>query len=144
MSLLLISIVKYSVLTSCYSIQFSFGQKSILLHLHEIMEGLYFHCILSVCLCVRLCMWTKFQPNGCTDLYTVFAKRLLSTLARTLLKLVILGQRSRSQWIKINFFFIILCQLPYCISRLSYVWSIWNLVCCCALIRPLHICIRIS
>ena len=43
---------------------------------------------LCVCLCVRLCLLTKFQTNGCIDLDAVFAKRLLSTLARTLLKLV--------------------------------------------------------
>ena len=79
------------------------------LHLHEIVEGLYFHCSLSVCLSVCLCvcvsvcpdfLWTKFQPNGCTNLYAVFAKWLLTTLARTLLKLVTLGQRSRSRWPK--------------------------------------------
>ena len=46
---------------------------------------------MSVWVCVRLCLWTKCQPNECTDLDAVFAKRLLSTLARTLLKLVTLG-----------------------------------------------------
>ena len=51
---------------------------------------------LSVCLCVRHFLWTKFQPNGCTDLNAIFAKWLLSALARTLLNLVTLGQRSRS------------------------------------------------
>ena len=50
------------------------------LHLHEILEGLYFHCSLSVCLCVCLCVrisceqnsiqtdvpiWTRFSLNGC-------------------------------------------------------------------------------
>ena len=47
------------------------------LHLHEILEGLYFHCSLSVCVCVRLfsCeqnpsrtdapIWTQFSLNGC-------------------------------------------------------------------------------
>ena len=73
-----------------------------LLHIHEIVEGLYFHCSLSVCVCVCLCvqffLWTKFQPNGCTDLDAVFAKWLLTAMARTLLNLVTLGQRSRSQW----------------------------------------------
>ena len=62
-----------------------------------------------VCLCVRLFLWTKFQSNIWTDLEAVFAKRLLSALAWTLFKLVTLGQRSRSQWLKIHFFFIILC-----------------------------------
>ena len=70
------------------------------------MEGLYFHFSLSVCLCVCLCvwlcvrhfLWTKFQPNGCTDLDAVIAKWLLLALAQTLLNLVTLGQRSRSQW----------------------------------------------
>ena len=80
-------------------------------------RSLYFHCSLSVCLCVclsvcvcvcvracvRVCvsdvfLWTKFQPNGWTDLDAFFAKRLLIALARTLLKLVYLGQKSWSQW----------------------------------------------
>ena len=57
---------------------------------------------IAVCLCVCLpvclsvCVWlflcTKFQPNRCTDLDAVFAKRLPSTLAQTLSKL---GQRSK-------------------------------------------------
>ena len=85
------------------------------IHLHEIVEGLYFHCSLSVCLCVcvcvcdRICLWTKFQPNRWTDLDAVFAKWLLTALAQTLLNLVTLGQRSRSQWRNTNFFFIIIC-----------------------------------
>ena len=73
------------------------------------------HCSLSVCvsLCVCVCLcvcvstvflWTKFQPNGCTDLEAVFAKWLLTVLVRILLKLVTLGQRSRSQWHKTHFF----------------------------------------
>ena len=77
-----------------------------------VIFSLQFVCVcVCVCLyvCVQLCLWTKFQPNGCTDLDAVFAKRLLSTLAQTLLKLVTLGQRSRSQWLNIHFFFIILC-----------------------------------
>ena len=63
------------------------------LHLHEIVEGLYFHFSLSVCVCLCVCptlLVNKFQPNGSTDLDAVFAKRLLSILARTLLKLVTL------------------------------------------------------
>ena len=46
----------------------------------------------SVCLCVRHFLWTKFQPNGCTDFDAVFAKWLLSTLARTQLKLLNWGK----------------------------------------------------
>ena len=38
-----------------------------------------------LCVCVRLLLWTKFQPNGWTDLDAVFAKWLLTALARTLL-----------------------------------------------------------
>ena len=79
------------------SIQFNMQSS---LHLHKIVEGLYFHCSLSVCVCVyvcvcvRLCLWTaEFQPNG----RGFYAKWLLTTLAQTLLKLVTLGQRSRSQ-----------------------------------------------
>ena len=64
-----------------------------------IFTAFYLCVCLFVCVCVyvRLCLWTKFQPSGCTDLEAVFAKRLLTTLAQTLLKLVNLGQRSRSQ-----------------------------------------------
>ena len=74
------------------------------LHLHEIVEGLYFHSSLSVCLSVCVSGWIlvnqKFQPNGWTDLNAIFAKWLLKTLAQTLLELVTLGQRSRSLWQK--------------------------------------------
>ena len=76
----------------------------LLLHLHEIVEGLYFHFSLFVCLsvCLSVCvsdifLLTKFQPTGWTDLDAVFAKWLLTALAHTLLKLVTLGQRSRSR-----------------------------------------------
>ena len=64
---------------------------------------------LSVCLSVRLCLWTKFQPNRWTDLDAIFAKWLLIAQAQTLLKLVTLSQRSRSQWCNIHFIFIFLC-----------------------------------
>ena len=62
------------------------------------------HVSVCVCLCVRHFLWTKFQPNGCTDLDAVFTKWLLTALARTLLNLVTLGQRSRSQWRDTLFF----------------------------------------
>ena len=72
------------------------------LHLHEIVEGLYL--IVCVCVCVSVCLSVcpiflvnKIPPNGCTDLDAVLAKWLLTALARTLLNLVTLGQRSRSQ-----------------------------------------------
>ena len=77
------------------------------LHLHEIMDGLYFHCSLSVCLSVCVCVWLFLWTNGWTDLDAVFTERLLSTLTRTLLKLVTLDQMSRSQWPKIIFFIIV-------------------------------------
>ena len=92
--------------------------------------------LIAVCLCLSVCLsvcsdvlWTKFQPNGWTDLDAVFAKRLPSTLAQTLLNLVTLGQRSRSQWRNTHFFCIILCELPYLVSQLFYVWSKWNSTC---------------
>ena len=79
--------------------------------------SLQFVCV-CVCLClsVRHFLWTKFQPNGCIDLDAVFAKWLLTAMAQTLLNLVTLGQRSRSQWRNTHFFFIILCLLPYLVS----------------------------
>ena len=50
------------------------------LHLHEIVEGLYFHCSLSVCVCVcPALLVNKFQPNGCTNLNAVFAKMVAYT-----------------------------------------------------------------
>ena len=77
------------------------------LHLHEIVEGLYFHCSLSVCLCVCLSVCLSVCPVNLVNkipaermhrLDAVFAKWLLLALAQTLLNLVTLGQRSRSQW----------------------------------------------
>ena len=59
------------------------------------MEGLYFHCNLSVCVCVRLV--NKIQAEWMHRFDTVFAKWLLTTLAQTLLKSLTLGQRSRPQ-----------------------------------------------
>ena len=84
------------------------------------------------CLCVRLCLWTTFQQNGCTALDAVFAKWLLATLARPLLHLVTLCQRSRSQWLNINNSLLtsLLHNIIFIIlSLLSYVRSNWNSVC---------------
>ena len=74
----------------------------------------YIFTAVCLCVCLSVCvstvfLWTIFQPNGCTDLDAVFAKWLLTALARTLLKLVTLGQRSRSRWRNSHFSFIILC-----------------------------------
>ena len=55
-----------------------------------VIFSLQFVCV-SVCLCVGHFLWTKFQPNGCTDLDAVFPKWLLLALAWTLLNLVTLG-----------------------------------------------------
>ena len=83
----------------------------------------------SVCLCVCpvLCLWTKFQPNGCTVLDAVFAKWLLTALTKTLLKLVTLGKRSRSQWLKIHFFSKFSVNFPtvYFSSRMFDQFEIW-------------------
>ena len=93
------------------------------------MERLYFHssvsvcvsvCVsVSVCMCVCLCvsvcvcvwvcvstvfLWTKFQPNGCTNLDAVFTKWLLTALAQTLLKLVILTQRLKVTDVEVSAF----------------------------------------
>ena len=58
-----------------------------------VIFSLQFVCV-SICLSVcPILLVNKFQPNGCTDLDTIFAKRLLSTLAQTPLKMVTLGQR---------------------------------------------------
>ena len=80
------------------------------LHLHEIVERLYFHFSLSVCLCVCPALPVNEIPaERMNDFDAVFAKRLLTALARTLLWFVTLGQRSRSQWRNIHCFSIILC-----------------------------------
>ena len=84
---------------------------------------------LWVCVSVRLWLWTKFKTNGWTDLEAVFFKWLLIALAQILLKLVTLGQRSRSQWRNTHFFFMILYWLPYLVSQFFYAWSKWNSVC---------------
>ena len=49
-----------------------------------------------LCVCLSVCLsvcpdflWTKFQPNGWTNLDAVFAKLLLTALAQTLLKLAV-------------------------------------------------------
>ena len=91
----------------------------------------------SVCVsvCLSVCpaefLWTKFKPNGCTDLDAIFAKWLLIALAQTLLKLVTLDQRSRSQWR--NHFFSynsMLTSLPcisalLCLIKMKFGMSLW-------------------
>ena len=58
----------------------------------------------SVCqsVCVSVFLFVKeqifSQTGGCTGLNAVFVKWLVTELAQILLKLVTLGQRSRSQW----------------------------------------------
>ena len=90
----------------CYHVMLETGfsnnmiKQVILLHLHEIVEGLYFHCSLSVCLSVCVSGTSCEQISNRTDtpiFYAVFAKWLLDALAQTLLNLMTLGQRSRSQ-----------------------------------------------
>ena len=92
-----------------------------LLHLHEIVKGYIFN---VVCLCVYVCLYVYLSV--CVPVRTALlvnkipaermhrfehglAKGLLTRLAQTLLKLVTLGQRSRSQWLNTHFIFIILC-----------------------------------
>ena len=86
----------------------------------------------SVCVCVRHFLWTKFQPNGWTDLDAVFSNWLLSALARTLLNLVTLDQTSRSQWRNTNFFIhnSLLISLPcisalLCLIKMKFGISLW-------------------
>ena len=81
------------------------------LHLHEIVEGLYFYFSLSVCVCMCLsvCLSVCEQNADRTTTPILTRSSLLTAVARTLLKLVTLGQRSRSQWRNIYFSFIILC-----------------------------------
>ena len=63
-----------------------------------VIFSLQFVCVcVFVCVCPVLCLLTKFKPNECTDLDAVFTKWLLLALAQTLMNLVTLGQRSRSQ-----------------------------------------------
>ena len=45
---------------------------------------IFFAVCMCVCTCVCVCQWTKFQRTECTDLEAVFAKWLLTALARTL------------------------------------------------------------
>ena len=65
----------------------------------RVIFSLQFVCVsgcLSVCVCVQLCFRTKFQPNGCTDLTQFSLNGCLAHLTQILLKLVTMGQRSRS------------------------------------------------
>ena len=77
-------------------------------HLGKKCGGVIFS-LQFVCVCVSnySCEQNSSQTDT-PDLDAVFVKRLLSTLARTLLKFMTLGQRSMSQWLKIYFLFIIL------------------------------------
>ena len=52
------------------------GGKIVFLHLHEIVEGLYFYFSLSVCVCVcvPVRLLTKCRSNSYTDFDAVFAK----------------------------------------------------------------------
>ena len=84
------------------------------LHLHEIVGCLYFHCsFVSLCVCVIVCQWTKFQPYRCTDLDTFFAKRLLTALPQTAIEICEL-------WLKVN---VTLTQLIFFPLKLSVNFS---------------------
>ena len=61
-----------------------------------------------MCVCVIDRLLTKCRSNRYTDFDAVFAKQLLTAVAQPLLKLVNLGQRSRSQGRNIHFSFIII------------------------------------
>ena len=71
-----------------------------------------------MCLSVYVseCLWTKYQTNGWTHLKAAFARWLLTTLARTFLKLVTLGQRLSSQWRKYCFLHNFLLTSLLCFS----------------------------
>ena len=73
-----------------------------LLHLHEIVKGSCFHCSLSVCVWVCLSR-NKIPAEWTHQFWQGFAKWLFTALAQTLLLLVTLGQRSRSQWRYVHF-----------------------------------------
>ena len=87
---------------------------------------------MCLCVCVSVCLlfsceqnssrtdksiWSRFSLNGC----------LLHWL-KPYWNWWTWDERSRSQWHNIHFL-IIVCYLPYRVSPLSYVRSIWNLVC---------------
>ena len=107
------------------------------IHCYTSTKSLKDYIFTSVCLCVcvsvcvsNVFLWTQFQPNGYTDLDVVFAKWLLTALAWTLLKLLTLGQRSRSKWGNIHFFPYNSLLTSHFVSQLSYVRSKWNLIWC--------------
>ena len=86
--------------------------RSTFLHFYTYTKSWRGYIFTAVCLCVCLSVClsvcpallvNKFQPNGWTGLDTVFAKWLLTALVWTLLKLVTLGQRLRSQWRNMHF-----------------------------------------
>ena len=102
----------------------------VLLHLHEIMERVYFSCSMTMCVCVCLSVTEKISSRTGALIWTRFSLNFcLLVLLGTCWNLVTFGWRSRSQWHNIHFFFMILCELPYCGSQLSYFRSKWNLIC---------------
>ena len=107
------------------------------------MEGLYFHCSLSVCVCVSLCVCVSVCVSVCLS---GSACEKASNRTDALIWTRFLLNGCLSQWIEpylnwypwvkgqgnsdvIPIFFIILCWFPYFVSQLSYVWSKWNLKC---------------
>ena len=85
----------------------------VLLHLHEIMERVYFN--FSMCVCVSVCQWTNFQPNGCTKLDAVFAKFFLTGLARNLLKF-------GNLWLKVK---VTVTQYPFFLHDSLWTSLLW-------------------
>ena len=98
------------------------------------IDCLIYITLLSVCVCVCLTLLVNKIPAERMD--AAFAKRLLTALARTLLKLVTLGQRSRSQGLNIHFFLhdSLLISLSYisallCLIKLKFCMTLRYTLC---------------
>ena len=96
-------------------------------------RGYTFSVVLCVCVCVCVCVClsgSACEQNSSRMDEPICTKWLLAELAQTLLKLVTLDQRSRSQWRYVHFSNTLsVCERPYLVSQLSYVRSQWNSVC---------------
>ena len=90
-----------------------------------------------VCVCVRLCLWAKFQPNRCTDLDAVFAKRLLSTLAQTLLYIEICDLRFKVKVTVTQYSFFLHNSLWTSILYISALLCLIKLKLVCSLDMPI-------
>ena len=98
----------------------SIDVSKILLHLHEIVEGLYFYLSLPVCLFVNVCVCVCVSVNKVpANLNAVFAKWLLIALAQIISKSVTLLQQPQSVFEGPHFCRFLTSFILSCVGALS-------------------------